>query len=116
MAVSKLPDLEDFDEAKETIQKFVDSEENRFKKYYMLLNNDKRYYTVFHRHTLGDFYNVIIEEYIPDVLIECLQNIGTIKMFEPIENERIECWVNTPDDGCIVYLFFPYDEGVIEVK
>ena len=37
-------------------------------------------------------------------------------MFEPIENERIECWVNTPDDGCIVYLFFPYDEGVIEVK
>ena len=116
MAVSKLPDLEDIDSAKETIQNFIDSEANHFKKYWMLLNNDLRYYTVFHRHMAGDFYNAIIEENLPDVLIECLQNIGTIKMFETIDNDHIECWVDIPSRGCEVYLLFPYDEGVIEVS
>ena len=116
MAVSKLPDIEDFEEIKQTTQHFIDSETNRFKKYWMLLNNDLRYYTVFHRHMAGDFYNNVVEENLTDALIECLQNIGKIKMFEAIDNDHIECWVDVPNRGCEVYLLFPYDEGVIEVK
>ena len=116
MAVSKLPDLEDFESAKQNILNFINSEANQYKKYYMLLNNEARYYTLFHRHPLGEFYSNIVEENLPDVLIECLQNIGTIKMFEAINDDHIECWVNKPNNECIVYLFFPYDEGVIDVK
>ena len=37
-------------------------------------------------------------------------------MFEAIDNDHIECWVNTPNNGCVSYMLFPYDEGVIEVK
>ncbi len=116
MAVSKLPDIEDFEESKQTILNFINSETNCFKHYWMLLNNEQRYYTIFHRHNWGDMYAIIIEETLPDVLIECLQNIGKIKMFETIDNDHIECWVETPKDGCVVYMLFPYDEGVIEVK
>ena len=81
----------------------------------MLLNNELRYYTIFHRQNFGDMYGIVIDEQLPDVLIECLSNIGRIKMFEAINDDHIECWVNVPGRGCEVYMLFPYDEGVIEV-
>jgi len=37
-------------------------------------------------------------------------------MFETINEDHIECWVDVPNRGCAVYLLFPYDEGVIEVR
>jgi hypothetical protein len=37
-------------------------------------------------------------------------------MFEAINEDHIECWVDVPNRGCEVYLLFPYDEGVIEVR
>lgn len=115
MAVSKLPDMEDFEESKQKIREFYTKEQNQFCKYYMLLCRDTlNYYTLLHRHIAGDFYNAIVEENLEDVVIECLQNIGPIKMIEP-DGEKVECWVQTPN-GCVAVYLFPYDEGVIEVR
>lgn len=104
MAVSKLSPIEDFTESKEKIKNFYINENY---KYYMLLNNDIRYYTLFHRFELNN-------ETMEDVIIECLQDLGVIKMIDN-DTDKIECWIDSEEYGTIVLYLFPYDRGVVEV-
>lgn len=103
--VNQLPDIEDFTESIEIINKFARKNSN---KHYMLLCRDISYYTVFER-LLG------LTETIGEAVITCLKNIGTsIKSIEEVEGV-IECWVMPKDKEPIVVMFFPYDIGMYQV-
>lgn len=73
-------------------------------KYFMLLNNELRYYTIFERTKTTD------EDFIL-CLKDCLASVGDIKTIEE-ENGAIGIWVTTTAYCHCLYLF-PYDEGVV---
>lgn len=75
--------------------------------HYMLLNNEKRYYTVFQ-------FNENSNENVADVLQECLENIGEIKAINEMDDGAFEFWVSTETESA-AFLFFDYSFGVVEV-
>lgn len=91
-------------EAKKVISDFT-----KINNYYMLLNNETRYYTLFD--TSGDGDSSLIE----DEVIECLQTLGEIKEIELTENNTVECWVSSEAETNVYYLF-NYNEGVIKCQ
>lgn len=110
LLVDKLPVLEDLKKSKRLIKKYV----NKHSNYYMLLNNDLHYYTVFHIDTNS-------EEKIADVVIECLQSLGEIKSIDKNAGGVIECWITLREPHEATYnsyplYFFDYTEGVITCK
>lgn len=111
MAMPNLPDLTDeqIDEAKSMVAKFIASNT----KYWMLLNNEKKYYTVFE---LTHEKNVLLVKNIEDEYVECLKEIGAIKSIEQVDG-AIEAWVVDKEDSeAYVYYLFNYDKGVILCK
>lgn len=85
--------------------------------YFMLLNNEKRDYTVFRFiNTIGD---KSIDKMI-DECIECFENRGLVISVEAVEMGGIEIWFQStknpkgPQDF-YCYYFFPYDNAVIEI-
>ena len=95
---------EELDNKKDIVISFLENTDN---KYYMLLCNEKKDYTVFHRN------NGI--ECLQDILIdECLPNRGNTKSIELTENnDAIEIWISI-DGESYCYYFFPYDIAIIE--
>jgi nucleoside-diphosphate-sugar epimerase len=79
--------------------------------YYMLLSNEKRDYTVFEFIHEDD---VSIQE-MADALIEVLQNRGTLISIDKNNENAIEIWLRYggEDGEPTLYLFFPYEFGVI---
>ena len=78
-------------------------------KYYMLLNNDFHYYTLFHydyNSTHTDF------DSLGKGVVILLQEMGYTIMSEEINEDHCEVWVKK-DDDTVVYLLFPYDQGVV---
>lgn len=106
--VIQLPDIKNFEDSISLFNEFSRTKSN---KYYMLLNKEISYYTVFER-SLG------LIEPIGEAAIDCLKNIGSsIKSIQKSEDESsIECWV-IPNDSSepIVLYFFPYDYGMCPV-
>lgn len=95
---------EELEEKKILISSFMKSKEN---KYFMLLCNDRKDYTIF---------NILsTEENIVNILVdECLPNRGQVKSIAQTEdNAAIEIWISI-DKESYCYYFFPYDLGVIE--
>lgn len=81
--------------------------ENTNNKFYMLLCNDIRYYTLFNR--IKDAF-----ENIEDIVMECAEDIGKIVSYNATE-EAIEIWVRANEiEEILVMYFFPYDRGVVE--
>lgn len=80
--------------------------------YFMLLNRDINYYTLFNAISYQDENT----EHIADVVLECVNERGEI--YSVVCNEdhgTIEIWAKVNDElGC--YLFFEYSDGVIEVQ
>ena len=88
--------------------------------YYMLLCNDRKDYTIFHRRlnpTLMQFCDDLgeAEETLEKILIdECLPNRGRTKSIELTENkDAIEIWISI-DGESYCYYFFPYDTAIID--
>lgn len=87
----------------------------------MLLCNDRKDYTIFHRNQKcinGEFLDRCegyTGDYIESVLLdECLPNRGSIKSIEFTEDKNaIEIWLSI-DGESFVYFFFPYDSAIIE--
>lgn len=105
--ISQIEDYneEDFTNAKKIIEKYINLKNGEF---YMLLCRDLNYYTLFHRKQ--EYNNFPIE----NELIECLENIGSVKAFDITDNEdAIEIWVNVKDEPYVMY-FFNYDKGVVK--
>lgn len=74
-------------------------------RYYMLLSNERRDYTVL------AFKDEPAANKFADEVMEVLESRGTIKEFDvKAEANAIEIWV---DD--VFYAIFPYDLGVIEI-
>ena len=112
MNMGKLPLLEDLSGAKETIKSFISKKATQ---YYMLLNHDNRYFTLFN-FSAGIVLSSKIELMGEDV-IECLQNcnFGIIDIFEDEVGAALEIWVKDLETEAVyMYLLFPYDYGVIE--
>ncbi len=108
MAMPNLPDLTDeqINEAKNTIKNFI-TENSHF---WMLLNNEKRYYTIF---WLSDHRNISLDPRIEDEVIECLKELGTIKSIEQVD-DAIEAWIIDKNDSeAYAYYLFNYDKGVV---
>lgn len=112
MAMPNLPDLTDeqINEAKKMVAQFIPSNS----KFWMLLNNEKRYYTVFQ---LTNDSSLMLANKIEDEFIECLKEIGSIKSIEKVDDTTIEAWVIDKEDSeAYAYYLFNYDKGVVVCK
>lgn len=80
---------------------------NHANKYFMLLNNDAHYYTLFH---FDVEYN---EEFLPAIK-DCVLSIGDlIGVDYNTTTDAYELWFNQGGE-ILMYVFFGYDKGVIE--
>lgn len=80
-------------------------------KYFMLLNRETANYTLFNLENKNRIDFIISE------LKECLLNRGRVVSIDKTEDDyAYEIWVRDEEQEDIVYYFFPYDLGVIEVK
>lgn len=98
-------DKEVLAEKKQMIYSFCEDTHNT---YYMLLCRELNYYTVFCRQPKAN-------EYIADVLLECIDTLGDVKAIDSTEDgAAIEIWIDNPcfEDSVHVLYFFPYDGGV----
>lgn len=88
------------------LRKYAENTNNR---YYMLLCNDRRDFTLFRlkEKELKNRINMIED------LKECLQNRGDIIDVNEDENGGMEIWLKI-DKEAFAYYFFPYDAAIIE--
>jgi hypothetical protein len=105
---SSLPDLteEDFERGIEKITTFL---EHTWNQYYMILNHDIHYYTLYH---WEDNYRAPDE--VARDMAELMGSLGAIKAIE-VEEDRIEFWITNITGECQLYALFAYDNGVITV-
>lgn len=90
--------------ALQILAKFIQEHNN---KYFMFLNNDVHYYTIFN---IQDTF----EESIYSALDDCMRAIGDLISIELNEQtDACECWFKVGDEA-LMYVFFVYDLGVIE--
>lgn len=109
-AIGSLPAYTDeqISQAKDKIKTYVKDTNNH---YYMLLNNEKHYYTVLEVGVNPKYQSV------EDEVISCLRELGTIKsIVKDEDNNVIECWTTADEEHTYVYYLFPYDKGVIKCK
>lgn len=105
MLIAGMPNYtpENIIDSKKLIRKFIDENPANV---YMLLCHDLRYYTIF-------FKNHKYEEFMEDVVIECLEFFGDIKSIDyNEESHAVELWFTYEDEPHVAYLF-GYDEGVV---
>jgi homospermidine synthase len=101
---------EQFEGAKLVVKNFLNAKPAS---YYMLLNHDNRYFTLFHI----DFMTEVKKDVVAQDIIECMQNcgFGIIDINEDEGGNALEVWVKDLETETVyMYLFFPYDFGVIE--
>ena len=80
--------------------------------YYMLLNNEKRDYTLFN--FKNNHVNAYFNQTFKQDMFECLLNRGdVISIEETPDNLAFEIWLRTEEE-ILCYYFFPYDVGVLE--
>lgn len=79
----------------------------RDKKYFMLLCNELRYYTVFH---MADFNAKRMWDELKDVM----SYVGPVCLMEKDSNNCWSVWAKSEDEPHLFYMF-PYDNGVVEV-
>ena len=108
-----LETTEQFNGAKLVVKDFVN--ENLSSNYYMLLNHEKRYFTVFHISKEIDL--EFAKEMIANDILECMLNcnFGIIDINKDESEMALEVWVKDLETADVhMFLFFPYDFGVIE--
>lgn len=105
MLIAGMPNYtpEDIIDSKKNIREFINENPANV---YMLLCHDLRYYTIFLK-------NNNYEEFMEDVVIECLEYFGDIKSIDYNEESRaVELWFTYEEEPHVAYLF-GYDEGVV---
>ena len=76
-------------------------------KYYMMLNVDGRYYTLYTYNQEHDVQKMAAE------MVDVVKTLGFLKGIEVKEN-MVEFWIKN-DGVCSMYGMFDYSKGVIEV-
>ena len=98
---------EAIEECKEHLKKYITSHPA---KYFMLLCNELRDYTIFN----CEYVIQALQQFPADV-VECLQNRGDFIGWEATEDDvATELWLKIGNGSAHAYYLFPYDEGVIE--
>ena len=100
--IVQLPDIskKDLEAGKKKINQLASNG-----KYFMLLCNELKYYTVFNIIPEG-------EEKIEDVVLDCINCFGaTIKSIDNTPDDALEIWIQKNDEAYAMY-FFNYDGGV----
>lgn len=98
--------LEEIQNSISPIRKFLSDKSS---KYYMLLNNESHYYTIF------TFENEYKFKEMAQEIISVVLPLGKIKSIELAEDGgAIEFWIEYNGD-CQVFYLFDYARGVIEV-
>lgn len=101
--ISQISPIQDFTDKINLINEYGINMRN---KYYMLYGKEISYFTLF---------ELIEPYYFGQEVIDCLQNVGTIKAIDLTEEgHAIEIWVETEDGPTCLYLF-AYDSGVVQV-
>ena len=79
--------------------------------YFILLNNDLHYYTLFNwrEDQGGTIYDLATE------IFSIIKDLGTLKSIELNDNGAWEFWITSPDATTNAYYLFDYTRGVIEV-
>ncbi len=106
IAYKQLPDIIDLEPYKEKIYEFLRKTLGR---YYMLLNHEVHYFTVFDYVSGNSSSEILVEE-----LMAIIKGLGSIKSIE-ITEQGIEFWVVDNTGECHMYMFFDYSEGVITI-
>lgn len=109
--IQQQPDLtaEQITEKRKLVEDFIREKDNR---YYMLLCNDRRDFTVF---TLLDGEGDRSAAAAYEMVDECLIPRGIIKDIDLTQyKDAIEIWMLI-DDEMYCYYFFPYDSAIVEV-
>lgn len=104
-----LPDMNEDELFK--ARKIVDDFLRKFPSpYYMFLNNESRYYTVF------TFTNTYLFNTMSKEIMDIAKELGPIKSIEVAEDgQALEFWINYNNEGIKVFYLFDYAKGVIEV-
>lgn len=110
MAYAQLPTLEpnspEWNDAFYTVELYTGALTQNY--YFMLLNNELHYYTIFHINSNAQ------DDTIVSALEDCIKSIGQLINIEHNEETNaLECWIKK-DNEAYMFPFFPYDEGVIE--
>jgi hypothetical protein len=108
--ISQLPELTEVSDKIELIDNFSKEQGNTF---YMLYGKNISYFTVFMVSRPSQSLETLGTE-----VINCLHNLGKIKLIEPDSNNpaAIECWIQEDDQEAEVLYLFPYDLGIIYVR
>jgi hypothetical protein len=105
-AYAKLPTLseDDLRTAEKTILQFL---KNNPTSYYMMVNNDCRYYTLYHFIDTYKFKEMAKE------MIDIITELGPVKSIED-EGDKLAAWIMY-NGNCHVFYLFDYARGVVEV-
>lgn len=81
-----------------------------FSKYWLLLSNENKYYTIFHRNSQNFSFNNLTSE-----VMDIVSSLGGIKNIEKDSSgNALEFWIDCNGECCL-FLLFDYTRGVIEV-
>lgn len=85
--------------------------------YYMLLNNDLHYYTIFNWVYVDsrDGVSVSDSEDVVREIFSIVKDLGTLKSIELNSDGAWEFWITSPDATTNAYYLFDYTRGVIEI-
>lgn len=101
--------IEEKENKKKEISTFIQNTDNR---YYMLLCNDRKDYTIF---SILDGEKDKSETAAAILVDECLFNRGIVKGIDLTEGkDAFEIWLSI-DKEAYCYYFFPYDNAIVEV-
>ena len=108
MVIEAMPGEADIKKFRKEVRGYVNTAPKAMK-YIMLLSNELHYYTTFKMLETAD-------EYLEDIVIECLENYGKIKYFEYNRNTNaIEIWTMDETEAHF-FMLFDYSQGVIECE
>ena len=105
---ASLPNMtsEELNNARKTIKQFLQLNPSS---YYLMLNNEAHYYTVY---TFIDGYKF---DDMSKEIIEIAAELGDVKSIELAEDkQKVEFWINYAGE-CRVFYLFDYARGVVEV-
>ncbi len=110
MAYAKIPSLEQYgEEWNKKLNALILWVSSNSSEYYMLLNNELHYYTVFHIRPMAE-----PSGYFNDEISNCLMSIGDLLDIDwNEETGAFECWLKH-EGNIYMFPFFKYDEGVIK--
>lgn len=99
----------ELEDAVDTLVNFLKDNDSN---YYVMINNEINYYTLYTYSGNTHNYENMARE-----MIDVAKTLGKIKAIEkPDNNTYVEFWILCEDNICRMYPMFNYEKGVIEIE